>query len=83
MNNFSGIPNDYLFLFVSETCYRFIFPQSAGKKRFKRLPYVLYSLSTISKEYKEFETHIKALAKEKGCDPDELADLKPWPDFKW
>ena len=69
MKNFSGIRDDYLFLFVSETCFHFIFPETTGKKRFKKLPNVLYSFTTISKEYEKFIINIESLAKRKGVSP--------------
>jgi hypothetical protein len=83
MQTFFGIPDNYLFLFVSEACYRFIFSGAAGKTRFKKLPSVLYSLDTRSKEYNDFNILIESIAKEKGRTPHEITDMGDWPKFKW
>ncbi len=83
LESFSGVSNEYLTTYVPEACYRYIFETSGGKARFKKLPAVLHSLDSFSKEYNEFKIWIESVAKEKDCAPRELHNIQEWPDFKW
>ena len=47
------------------------------------LPDILLTLSPMSKEYWQFEEELKRIAKETGCNPEDLSNAEEWPDFKW
>ena len=83
LKHFTGFSKDYHIQFLNEITYRFIFDETINKKRISRLTKVLKMTWELSKEYKDFEKHILKIANEKGCHPDELKDLKEWPEFTW
>ena len=82
-NLYSGFSNDYLDQYLNEITYRYLFDETIEKKRINRLPKVLKMTWELSNEYKEFESYLIKMAKEKGCRPKELRDLKEWPEFNW
>lgn len=73
---------NYISNYVVEIAYKYI-QLPSGKSRFSELPELLSQFSPISEEYRAFEKYIKEIAKEKRCDPDDLQDLREWPDFEW
>lgn len=83
LKHFRGFSNDYLDQYLNEITYRFIFDETIEKKRINRLPKVLNMTWELSNEYKEFESYLIKMAKEKNCRPKELRDLKEWPEFNW
>lgn len=83
LKHFSGLSNDYHIQFLDEITFRFIFDDTINKKRINRLPLILKMVSPLSKEYKDFHEQLLKIAKEKGCHPDALTDLKEWPEFIW
>lgn len=83
LGSFSGVSTNYLPIYVSDVCYRYVFTGTAGKSRFNRLPAVLYSLQELSKEYNKFKSRLESVAKKKSCESHELYDMREWPEFKW
>jgi len=80
---FHGLPEDYLFEFVTECARRYIVEGPAGKSRFRRLPTILRMLAPMSSEYRDFRDRIMRIASEKGCNAHELQAKDDWPAFRW
>lgn len=80
---FHGFPDNYLIEFFYERTKAYLFENRHGKSRFKRLPSILKSLTTISGEYQEFSSYLYNLAEEKKCEVNALQDWSAWPNFKW
>lgn len=72
----------YLPEFFGELAHRYV-DGPAGKRRFKRLPAVLRSMSEASPEYRAFEAELERIAKDHGCEPHELSGNTDFPEFKW
>lgn len=77
------LSKDYLIDFLDEITYRFVADGPAGKRRFKKLPAVLRSISEFSPEYRAFKSELEEIAKERGCEPHDLQSHTEFPDFKW
>ncbi len=82
LNFFNGFPPTYLPEFISDVTKKYLFESKGGKQRFRRLPGILGMVHPMSEEYRAFEEEIRAIAKEKGCKPEELHDSSEWPEFK-
>jgi hypothetical protein len=72
----------YLAEYFDELAHRYV-DGPAGKRRFKKLPAVLRSMSEVSPEYRAFKTELEKIAKEHGCEVDELSSLTEFPEFRW
>lgn len=83
LSRFQLPPRKYLLDYVVNCSLQYVTVGKPGKARFKGLPQVLRMLSGYSKEYREYEEYMESVAKEKGCQPEELFDLGEWPKFKW
>lgn len=83
MRRFHGISINYLPSYIDEISHRYLFSGPQGKSRFKKLPWHLNALSEISNDYREYEEHLKAEAKEKNCSPQDLQLAADWPQIKW
>lgn len=83
MRRFHGMTINFLPSYIDEVSYRYLFSGPQGKSRFKKLPWHLNSLSETSNDYHEYEEHLKSVAKEKNCSPQELHSVIEWPDIKW
>jgi hypothetical protein len=83
MRRIQGVSTGFLPSYVDEVTYRYLFSGPQGKSRFKKLPWHLNSLSEMSNDYREYQEHLKALAKEKNCSPQDLQSSTEWPDIKW
>lgn len=77
------VSKDFLFSFVEDVTYRYIYEGSTGKIRFKRLPQLLRSLSHWSEEYEKFQKYMTDQAEQKKCTVYQLHDIREWPDFEW
>jgi hypothetical protein len=77
------LPNDYLTEFFDEATYRFIADGPGGKRRFKKLPSVLRSISEFSPEYRTFKSELEKIATEKGGDLHDLRSSTEFPEFEW
>lgn len=83
MRSFHGISTNYLPSYIDEISHSYLFSGPQGKSRFKKLPWHLNALSGISNNYREYEEHLKTVAKEKNCSPQELQSVADWPEIKW
>jgi hypothetical protein len=81
--SFHGLRRGYLFQFISECSYEYIRGKTVGKARFKKLPETLRKIIPLSKEYQSFDEELRAIATEKGCQPEHLDNRRRWPKFKW
>lgn len=77
------LSKEFLTEFLDEVTYKYIVDGPAGKRRFKKLPHVLRSVSELSPEYRAFKSELQKIAKEKGCDPHDLRSQTEYPEFKW
>jgi hypothetical protein len=82
LNSPSPITDNYYPQYLSEASKKYLLGPS-GKARFRRLPEILKSFHPMSSEYKDFESYVEGVAKQKVCSPHELHDFSKWPDFKW
>ena len=64
-------------------CKEYLFNTKPGMTRLARLPQILQILSPLSEDYRAFALHLEQIAKEKGCDPQELMDLNDWSEYEW
>lgn len=83
LRRFHGISTNFIPSYIDEVSYRYLFSGPQGKSRFKKLPWHLNSLSEISNDYREFEDHLKAIAKEKNCSHQDIQSFADWPEIKW
>lgn len=83
LRRFPGVTTNFLPSYLDEISYRYLFSGPQGKARFKKLPGHLKSLSDLSGEYREYEQHLNAAAKEHNCSPHDLSSSTDWPDIKW
>ncbi len=86
INSYSSIgfvSQKFLFSFVDDVSFQYIYQGGTGKMRFKRLPQVLRQFHEWSSEYKEHEEFMTLQAKQQNCSVHDLRDMREWPDFKW
>jgi hypothetical protein len=79
---FMGLPASYLTEFIFEVEARYLSSSNDGKTRFARLPEFLRMLRPNSQEYLAFEERVSSLAREKGCEPNDLR-REDFPRFTW
>jgi hypothetical protein len=76
-------PPDYLSAFIESETITYLVEGRAGKQRFRRLPALIRRIRPDSSDYLAFEKACVSQADELGCHPTELADPRPWPEFRW
>lgn len=77
------VPQDFLAGFLSDRCYSYAYEGSVGKLRFKRLPQIIRSMWFMSNEYQTYHEYMWNIAKERDCHPNQLHDMREWPEIKW
>ena len=77
------VSKDFLFSYVDDVTYRFIFDGGTGKSRFKRLPQLLRSMAEWSEDYEAFKTYMAGQAEKNKCSVYQLHDMREWPEFEW
>jgi hypothetical protein len=77
------VSQKFLFDFVDDVSYRYVYGGGTGKMRFKLLPQLLMQLREWSDEYKKFEEYMNTQAKLQNCSIHQLHDMREWAEFEW
>jgi hypothetical protein len=77
------VSEDYLFAFVDDITYQYLYGGGSGKLNFKRLPKLLWQLHELSDSYKEFAEYMKQQAQIHSCSVYDLHDSRDWSEIKW
>lgn len=74
--------SDFLYQFVSEAAWRYIF-ETPEKSRFAKLPEILRTIWFLSPEYRAFSEAVTEQAKKRGCSAHNLGESRTWAEFRW